>query len=163
MSTICSLDASRRKTARMRQANLVVYLALLLGALSAWAVEPSPVGYWTVFDDDTGNPDAIIEIQTQRGVLIGWIDKIFDPFKDSNPPRCTACEGELKNAPVIGLKIIQDMQPAGDTLRGYIMDPESGKVYNAIMSLAEQGQKLEVCGYIGIPLFGRCQTWERVE
>lgn len=163
MSTICSLDASQRKTARMRQANLVVYLALLLGALSARAVEPSPVGYWTVFDDDTGNPDAIIEIQTQGGVLIGWIDKIFDPFKDSNPPRCTACEGELKNAPVIGLKIIQDMQPAGDTLRGYIMDPESGKVYNATMSLAEQGQKLEVCGYIGIPLFGRCQTWERVE
>ncbi len=163
MSTICSLDASRRKTAMMRQANLVVYLALLLGALSARAVEPSPVGYWTVFDDDTGNPDAIIEIQTQKGVLIGWIDKIFDPFKDSNPPRCTACEGELKNAPVIGLKIIQDMQPAGDTLRGYIMDPESGKVYNATMSLAEQGQKLEVCGYIGIPLFGRCQTWERVE
>ncbi len=157
------LRLRERQTAMMRLANLTVKMALLLGTLLARATEPSPVGYWTVFDDDTGKPAAIIEIQTQGGALIGWIDKILDPPKDSNSSRCTACEGELKNAPFIGLTIIQDMQLAGDTWHGYIMDPKSGKVYNATMSLADQGQELEVRGYIGIPLFGRSQIWERAK
>lgn len=147
----------------MRIPSLSLCIALLLGAQSARAGEPSPVGYWTVFDDDTGKPDAVIEIQSGSDALVGWIDKILDPPKDGKPARCTACEGELKNAPVIGLKIIQGMKPDDDAWRGHIMDPESGKVYDATMSLADKGQKLEVRGYLGIPLFGRSQTWERAE
>ncbi len=147
----------------MRLANLTVSIALLLGTLSVRPAELSPVGYWTVFDDDTGKPAAIIEVQAQADALIGWIEKIFDAPKDSNPPRCTACEGKFKNAPFVGLKIIQGMRRAGDTWRGYIMDPKSGKIYNAIMSLADEGQKLKVRGYIGLPLFGRSQTWKRAE
>lgn len=142
---------------------LIAFVALLVVALPARTAEPSPVGRWTAFDDDTGKAEAIIQIQKQGDALVGWIDKILDEPKDDKPPRCTACEGELKNAPIIGLKIIQHMQPEGDAWRGHIMDPESGKVYNASMSLREAGQDLEVRGYIGIPLFGRSQTWERAE
>jgi hypothetical protein len=147
----------------MRLLTKTISAVLLLGSLHTQADELTPVGRWTVFDEDTGKPEAIIEIQQQHGALYGWVDEILGSPKHEDPPRCTKCEGKLKNMPVLCLRIIQDMQREGDTWHGQIMDPEDGKVYNATMSLAERGQKLEVRGYIGIPLFGRSQTWERVE
>jgi hypothetical protein len=147
----------------MRSLMTALIAALWVNALCAQTAQPSPVGRWTVFDDDTGKPDAIIEIERQEDALYGWIDRVLGEPADANPPRCTRCEGELKNAPLIGLKFIQAMKPEGDAWRGRILDPKSGKVYNATMSLAEQGRKLEVRGYIGLPLFGRSQTWERAD
>jgi uncharacterized protein (DUF2147 family) len=46
---------------------------------------------------------------------------------------------------------------------GEILDPDEGRVYKCRIVLSEGGQKLEVRGYIGIPLFGRSQTWIRKE
>jgi uncharacterized protein (DUF2147 family) len=44
---------------------------------------------------------------------------------------------------------------------GEILDPENGKTYKATLKLADNGQKLLVRGYIGLPIFGRSQTWVR--
>jgi uncharacterized protein (DUF2147 family) len=46
---------------------------------------------------------------------------------------------------------------------GRILDPANGKTYKSKMSLADGGKKLDVRGYIGMPLFGRTQTWLREE
>ena len=46
---------------------------------------------------------------------------------------------------------------------GTSLDPESCDVYEAMLQPVEGGGKLEVRGYIGIPLIGRTQIWERVE
>lgn len=150
---------------KLRTRNLfaTTIAACLLSGLLAHAAGSSPVGRWTIFDEDTGKPKAIIKIQQQDEVLTGYIDKIIGERKGAKPARCTECEGELKNAPIIGLKIIQDMQREDDGWRGHIMDPETGDIYNATMSLVDAGQKLEVRGYIGFPLLGRTQIWERVE
>lgn len=145
--------------------NLIPLLgaSLLLNIVAVHAAGLSPIGRWTVFDDDTGKPEAIIEIRDRHGALYGWVDEILDQPRNAKPPRCTECEGDLKDAPIVGLHIVQDMRREDDVWRGHIMDPESGKTYNATLSLAEEGLKLEVRGYIGIPLFGRSQTWERAE
>src|SRR3546814_6005144 len=44
---------------------------------------------------------------------------------------------------------------------GQILDPEKGKVYGAKLSLADDGQKLNVRGFVGFSLLGRTQTWIR--
>ena len=46
---------------------------------------------------------------------------------------------------------------------GEILDPNNGKTYSARLKPVEGGKKMEMRGYIGAPMFGRTQTWIRVE
>jgi uncharacterized protein (DUF2147 family) len=52
----------------------------------------------------------------------------------------------------------------GDVFEGTeILDPFSGNTYRVKLTLKEQGQKMDVRGFVGLSLFGRTQVWERVE
>ena len=46
---------------------------------------------------------------------------------------------------------------------GEILDPNNGKVYKSKLKLVDNGAKLDVRGYIGVPMLGRTQTWIRAE
>jgi uncharacterized protein (DUF2147 family) len=50
----------------------------------------------------------------------------------------------------------------GSWQNGHILDPDSGDIYHAEMTVIDGGKKLDVRGYIGISLFGRTQTWIRI-
>lgn len=140
-------------------------LILLLGwitALHAEAQEPSPIGLWKNIDDVTGKPRALIRIVDHAGELQGRIEKIFfEPGEDQNP-KCVKCEGELKDKPTLGMMILSGFSVIGAIYDdGRILDPENGQLYKSRMTLVEEGKKLIVRGYIGIPLIGRSQTWLR--
>ena len=68
---------------------------------------------------------------------------------------------------MLGMTIIRNVkQSAGDKTcwdGGDILDPNNGKVYSAALTPVDGGKKLEVRGYIGMPMLGRTQTWIRVE
>lgn len=133
-----------------------------------FAATDSPIGYWKTIDDVTGKPKAIIQItETQDQSVSGRVVKIFPrPGYDQNEV-CSACEGDKHNKRIVGLVILENMKQDKDTpsvwAGGQILDPKNGKVYKCTMQVVEGGKKLNVKGYIGLPAFGRSQTWIRVQ
>jgi uncharacterized protein (DUF2147 family) len=60
------------------------------------------------------------------------------------------------------MEILTGLKKTGDNYSGgHILDPDEGEIYKAEMKLKDQGAKLELRGYIGVPLLGRTQTWVR--
>ncbi|MFC5476250.1 DUF2147 domain-containing protein [Paraherbaspirillum soli] len=133
-------------------------------AASAFAQQTSPVGLWKTIDDHSGKPKAFIRISESNGEMKGKVEKLLrEPGEEQNP-KCVKCEGALKDQPIIGMTILSGMKQDGDEYKGgQILDPDNGKFYQSKMSLTDNGKKLNVRGYIGVPLLGRTQTWIREE
>jgi uncharacterized protein (DUF2147 family) len=137
--------------------------ATLLVAYDATA-QSSPVGVWKSIDDNNGKPMALIRISEHDGELKGRIEKLFSPPPGDKNPKCIKCTDARKEQPVIGMTIIEGMHAEGAAFGGgTILDPDNGKIYKSRMTLVDDGKKLQVRGYIGMPLFGRTQTWLREE
>ena len=126
------------------------------------ADDMSPVGLWKNIDDKTGKPKALIRISETNGVLEGKIEKLFRPAEQEQNPLCVKCEGALKDQPIIGMAFLSGLKKSGDEYSGgQIVDPENGSVYKSKMTLSDGGKKLNVRGYIGVPMLGRSQVWIR--
>jgi uncharacterized protein (DUF2147 family) len=145
----------------MRTIKRLAALGLLLMAGSAFA-DGSPVGLWKNIDDVSGKPKALVRISENDGVLQGRIEKLFRPEDQDQNPKCVKCEGANKDQPILGLMFMWGLKKDGDEYAGgEILDPDNGKVYKSKLKLADDGKKLTVRGYIGIPMLGRSQTWIR--
>src|SRR5690348_1177901 len=126
------------------------------------AAEPTASGLWEELDPHT-HIGAWFFIFEKDGVYNGAMVKMFVPAGKDPNPICTACSGDQKNQPSIGLVMIKGMQRNGRFYEnGTILDPRDGSVYNAQMEVTEDGQKLKLRGYVGIPLFGQTQVWKRL-
>lgn len=126
------------------------------------AYQNSPVGRWRTIDDANGKPASIVEIREENGKLIGRIEKVFASFPKESNPKCAACQGELKDAPLVGMKILWDLAKHDDEWAGgKILDPDSGKTYNCSLAPEKGGTRLKVRGFMGMSLFGRTQYWLR--
>lgn len=123
--------------------------------------QSSPVGFWNTIDDKDGRPTAIVQVREVNGELVGTIRGLLVPATHEDSI-CTKCRDERKNQPVVGMEIMRHMRPDGDEWGdGEILDPENGKTYKAKMKLTDGGEKLVLRGYVGLPIFGRSQTWLR--
>ena len=67
----------------------------------------------------------------------------------------------LRRRSLCGLKIGTgfELESPSRARGGKLYDPESGKTYTG--SMTREGDKLKLRGYVGIPLFGRTETWSR--
>lgn len=142
----------------------VVLATALLAAAPAFAQSTSPVGLWKNIDDESGKPKALIRITENNGVLSGQIERLFRDANEDQNPKCDKCEGARKDQPIVGMTILSGLKKDGDEYNGgEILDPNNGKVYKSKAHLADGGKKLNVRGYIGMPMLGRSQTWVRQE
>lgn len=122
----------------------------------------TPVGKWKQIDDETGKQKSVIRIEEKDGELFGHIEKIF-PKEGADPnPVCDKCSGELKDKPILGMKLMWGLKAEDDEYTGgEIIDPKKGKTYKCKLKLSKDGKELTVRGFIGISLLGRSQKWFR--
>jgi uncharacterized protein (DUF2147 family) len=119
---------------------------------------------WQTVSDRTGQPDGLVRIVEANGEYIGTVIAVFSPPAPDAHPLCESCQGELKDKPIVGMIILQGVRRSGDGYSaGRILDPDEGRVYKCRVALLDGGRKLEIRGYVGLPLFGRSQTWTRKE
>jgi uncharacterized protein (DUF2147 family) len=128
----------------------VPLLITLLAVAAVGAQQLSPklqnaVGHWQVLDGN-GKPGGQVDTYLVDGKLFGR-DK---------------CSGDNKNQLILSMVIMRDFHPDGDDwVGGTVLDPENGKVYQGKI-WAEGKDKLNMRGFIGIPLLGRTATWVRL-
>lgn len=136
-------------------------LAMLPAVLLAQA---SPSGVWETYDDNTGVATSHVRVAESGNTLTGSLDRILDASKAD--ARCTACEDERHDQPLIGMTIFRHVKANADVPLtwdgGEILDPKNGRTYKVRIRLIEEGKVLEVRGYKGSPMFGRTQLWQRV-
>lgn len=149
------LNADRRSTSGLRHAAAAAVLALLSAA--ATAQEP-PQGRWI-----TASGNLEVEIGACGNALCGTVTKVL-------ANRSMSREGEEMKAvdtrPAMGMKILQNFTP--ETVEndrptrweGEIYNRENGKTYSCLMSLNSDGA-LVLRPYVGLPLFGKTQVWQR--
>lgn len=139
------------------------YLVTIILVVFAFAKATSQdiTGTWKTIDDDTGEVKSHVEIYKRDGKIYGKVIKVLDKSAPE-VPLCVECKGDLKDAPIIGLEIIQGLEKKGNEYKnGTILDPENGKSYTCKLWLAEDNKDvLMVRGYVAF--FYRTQSWKRL-
>jgi uncharacterized protein (DUF2147 family) len=142
------------------------FLFILLTAATAFGAGPSSIlGTWKTEMDESK-----VEVFRCGEKICGRIVWLKNPFYtdsrdgevgtpvidryNSNPA--------LRKRPVLGLQIMAGFTElgAGDWGNGICYDPKSGNTYRGKIHQAAP-DRLELRGYIGIPLFGRTSVWTR--
>src|SRR5438067_4945433 len=133
---------------RPRPILAMAIVAALGFAAPVKAAEPTAEGLWEQ-SDGKGHVGGWFFIFKRGGVYDGALVKMFvKPGEDPNPI-CTACSGDQKDQPTLGLVMIKNMERDGRTYRGgTILDPRDGKVYDAMMEVSGDGRKLKLRGYL---------------
>jgi uncharacterized protein (DUF2147 family) len=130
-------------------------LALALASAFAAAASADPRGRYL-----TASGNLEVELAPCGDALCGTVSKVIADHSMSRP-------GETMQAvdgrPALGMKVLLDFKPDGDdagTWQGRIYNRENGKTYDCRMTLDDAGN-LQLRAYVGLPLFGKTQLWQR--
>ena len=79
---------------------LIAILVMLSISINAQTI----FGKWKTIDDRSGIEKSIVEVYEEEGKVYGVIRKVLEKGKEN--ALCIKCDGELKNKPVVGIKVI---------------------------------------------------------
>lgn len=140
--------------------NLVVVVLVFFAFAKAYSQDIT--GTWKTVDEESGIVKSHVLIYEEDGKYYGKVLKVLDPDAPETP-LCANCDGELKDAPIEGLVIMNDLVKKGNVYKnGTVLDPENGKTYDCKLWLNEDNPDLlMVRGYV-LFLY-RTQTWVRLK
>jgi len=162
-----------RQTALPAAVVRLLLLLLLLGSMASHAAAAPAAGgdvitgLWEV--EDGGGRIEIARCGAGYCGAIAWLREPLYPPDDKdgmggrplldreNPQK------ELRRRPQLGLQIMAGYTFRGDNFwdNGTIYNTENGKTYRSSITLLSQN-RLELRGFIGIPLLGGSTVWKRV-
>ena len=145
---------------------LTILTALLLSTTTVLgAVSDDVLGIWKTELDESkvevyrcGEKICGKIVWLKRPVYTDGSDsQVGTPIIDRKNP-----DPELRNRPLIGLRFMQGFSEQSNITwgGGSCYDPKSGKSYRGKIRLAAP-DRLELRGFVGIPLFGRTSVWTR--
>jgi hypothetical protein len=121
--------------------------------LGFWASEGS---IFMIYEEAEQLHGEIIALEKAYYTAEERPDAVGQPRLDDNNP-----VEVLSQQPIVGLQMFSAYEFDDGQWRGKIYDPESGNTYQSKMKLSKKG-KLEIRGYIGVPMFGRTSTFDPV-
>ena len=143
----------------MRRANCIAVAVGLLASPAALVAEPGDIaGTWV-----NGDGDGLIELVIENGELQGRIVGSTDDPDNLRPPRLDDKNPDpaLRSRKLIGLVFLSGFRyDDGRWTGGRIYDPNSGNTYRGTITVIDR-DTLSLRGYVGLPLFGRSDTWKR--
>ncbi len=145
--------------------SLSFFTGLVIASTAVLAQDIS--GTWQQIDDKTGSPKAVIEIRKEsNNTFTGKIVKITPRPGYTPRERCNNCPAPYTNQPILGMEILKGLKQVEGTSsyeKGRVIDPLSGKFYDAKMKLNASGKRLSLRAYMGVSALGRNQTWLRID
>ncbi|WP_448205027.1 DUF2147 domain-containing protein [Azospirillum sp. sgz302134] len=134
-----------------------IALLFCLPCATALASPDDAFGVWRTTDQQ-----AVVELYPCGpdlcGRLIWYVEKRSGPDAglDSRNP-----DSMQRNRRLCGLIMLANFRRKGDGWTGgWVYDPESGNTYSGAIT-PDGSERLDLRGYIGIPLFGRTEHWTR--
>lgn len=129
----------------------------------AFAAKEDILGTWITAKENDNQ--IIVEFYEKNGKIAGKIVSLTNRFdengelkKDTKNPN-----NELKTRTLEGIDFVYgfDYNESKDNyINGSIYHPGEGKTYSCTIKIRDDG-KLDVRGYVGIPLLGKTQVWEK--
>jgi uncharacterized protein (DUF2147 family) len=131
------------------QTKAIMLIALPFLLVAADAPDPTILGNWL-----TESGHSVIEIVRCEDAVCG---RIVGIDRTPSEPMPTDFTGRSQ----CGLQIISEVKQANDNAwYGRIVDPRDGAIYHTKLWVDSDG-RLNLRGYIGIPLLGSTQVWSR--
>ncbi len=150
----------------MRASIVILWLCVFISSAAYAAQGDEILGVW-----NNEGKDAKIEIFKCGGKYCGKIIALREPnytpdFNygvigtpklDHNNP-----DTAKRSVPIMGLQIVNKFTFAGGNVwkDGTVYDPKNGKTYSGRLTLVSP-IRLDLRGFVVIPLFGRTTTWTR--
>ena len=131
--------------------------ALALALFAAPAFAQSVAGCWATVDDEDGQVKSYVKIYPEGNTLVGDIVRLVQ-----GDGRCVDCADRFNGRVLRNERIMNGFVRDGNGYEdGSILDPKSGRTYNAVMNLTDNPDRLYLRGYLGIKALGRTQYWRR--
>ncbi|MES2380129.1 MAG: DUF2147 domain-containing protein [Bacteroidota bacterium] len=142
---------------------LLITVTIISSLFTAFAQQNNDdiVGVW-----ETGNGKARVKIDKVGDYYFGRIIWLKEPLSVDGKPKVDKNNKDVnkRNTPILGLRLVGGFKWESENRweGGTIYDPETGNEYKCNITLVDKNT-MNIRGYIGISMFGRTDTWKRIE